>query len=81
MSESKEQREQPGDYRSSAGYAVNDRDATFAKVAFYWSEDSQTWSMLCAGRSENEFQERLKYWIGKGIERKNIREYECRKSV
>lgn len=81
MSDSKEQTETVDGFASSVCYATNDRDATFYKVAFYWSAGSQTWSILCAGRNEDEFQNRVQHWIGKGIDRNDIREYECRRVV
>ena len=56
-------------------YAVNDPDSVFSHVAFVWEDASESWQFLCAGRTNSEFRSRVNYWVGKGYEPAQIKEY------
>lgn len=57
--------------------AIDDKDTPFSHVAFRWEDDPGIWNFLCAGRTSEEFQQRVQHWISKGVDPASIRQYAC----
>lgn len=57
--------------------AVDDPDTPFSHVAFRWDTELDGWAFLCAGRTPEEFQRRVRHWIGNGIDPAIIKQYAC----
>lgn len=57
--------------------AVDDKDTPFSHVAFEWEPDQGMWNFLCAGRTADEFEHRVSYWISRGTDPDRIRKYAC----
>ena len=57
--------------------AVDDPDTPFSHVAFKWEPDPGIWDFLCAGRTLDEFEHRVSYWISRGTDPASIRKYAC----
>lgn len=61
--------------------AINDPDTPFSHVAFVWEPDPGVWNCLCMGRTPAEFHERVKHWIGKGVDPAMIKQYACQQVI
>lgn len=57
--------------------AVDDPNTPFSHVAFRWDAELEGWAFLCAGRTMEEFQQRVQHWIDKGQDPACIRKYSC----
>lgn len=57
--------------------AVDDKHTPFSHVAFTWEPDPGMWEFLCAGRTLDEFEHRVAYWISRGTDPDRIRKYVC----
>jgi len=50
-----------------------DKAATITRIALYWDDDVSIWRLLSVGEDEQEINERVKFWKGKGLV--NIKTY------
>lgn len=60
---------------SKLSHPIDDRDAVFEFCVFVWSHHMQMWEFLTAGRTREEIESRVQYWIGKGVNQSDIRIY------
>lgn len=49
-----------------------DETATITHIALYWDDDVNIWRLLSVGKDEQEINERVKFWKGKGAEKIKI---------
>lgn len=60
-------------------HAIDDRDAQLTHVALHWDDELNMWRLLSLGRSKDEIEKRVEFWIGKGTRKCDIQVFElCR---